>query len=142
MSEFSLEVSLSLLDRVSQPLAKLVGKGQNGLEKLAAIEKRQTQVSALFRDMGRNASNLREKLALLRSERDLIPEKNITTLRRYNSEIKKLTRQITRLETINGSRLKTWFHQAFNALPFGSLLTNPLVVAGGLFVKAIHRYGR
>jgi tape measure domain-containing protein len=87
--------------------------------------------------MGGSVGALRQKLNLLRTEKDWIPQKNITSIRRYNTEIKKLEKQITRLDSINGSRMKTWANQAMGQIPMAGLLTNPLVIAGAVAGKAI-----
>ena len=86
--------------------------------------------------MGTSVSSLSQKLDLLRNERDLIPAKNITSIRTYNSEIKKLESQITRLQTVSRTPIKNMFSNAFSSIPFANLLTNPLVAAGALAAGA------
>jgi hypothetical protein len=70
------------------------------------LEKQSCDTEKLLNDMGRSVGSLREKLSLLKNERNRIPKENITAIRNDNSEIKKLEKEINKLETINGSMLK------------------------------------
>ncbi|MBS1745753.1 MAG: tape measure protein [Bacteroidetes bacterium] len=85
---------------------------------------------------GNSVGSLREKLELLKSERDWIPSKELGTIRAYNSEIKNLTKEITRLETINGSKLKTWSKDFANNLPGANLIKNPIAISGAVITGA------
>lgn len=80
--------------------------------------------------MGGSVGSLREKLALLRSEKDWIPAKNIADIKKYNAEIHKLEKQITKLDTIQGNTFKKNMKNAISDLPFSNLITNPVVMAG------------
>ena len=112
---------------------KAIGiNSDTALNKFAGLQSRAVQVGNNFNALGRNVSTLNDKLSLLRSERDLIPEKNIRDIRRYNTEIQNLERRITRLQTVNnGSRLKSLTRDAVMAVPGASFLMNPIVAIGG-----------
>src|SRR5690554_3055026 len=122
-----LEYTLSLRDQMSANLSRIGVNSDMALNKFAALERQSIEVNNVLTGMGRSVGSLKEKLALLKSEREWIPEKNITVIKRYNDEIRKLEGQINRMETVSGSRTGQWFREAFQSIPFAGLLTNPLV---------------
>lgn len=79
--------------------------------------------------MGASIGSLKAKLDLLRSEREWIPAKNLTDIRRYNTEINKLEKSISRLETTKGSRIASNLKDAFSSIPFAGMV-NPITAAG------------
>lgn len=83
-----------------------------------------------MKDMGGSVGSLRDKLALLRQEKDWIPVKNIEDFRKYNTEIKKLEAEITLLDTINGNAFKLNLKGAISNLPFANVITNPVAQVG------------
>ena len=81
------------------------------LEKFAELEKVQKKVSRGFAQMGISVHTLQQKIALLKAERDLLPIGSLSAIRKYNSEINKLEHSVSKLQTLNGSKLKTWFSE-------------------------------
>lgn len=132
-----LEYTLSLRDQMSANLSRIGVNSDVALNKFAVLERQANEVSNTLTGMGRSVGSLKEKLALLKAEREWIPERNITTIKRYNDEIRKLEGQINRLETVSGSKTGRWFREAFSSIPFSNLLTNPLVIAGAAAGKAL-----
>ena len=123
-----LEYTLPLKDFVSAKLQKIGINNDTMLEKFAELEKVQKKVSRGFAQMGTSVHTLQQKIALLKAERDLLPIGSLSAIRKYNSEINKLEHSVSKLQTLNGSKLKTWFSEALNSLP--GLATNPLILAG------------
>ena len=123
-----LEYTLTLKDFVSAKLQKIGINNDTMLEKFAELEKVQKKVSRGFAQMGTSVHTLQQKIALLKAERDLLPIGSLSAIRKYNSEINKLEHSVSKLQTLNGSKLKTWFSEALNSLP--DLVTNPLILAG------------
>ena len=123
-----LEYTLTLKDFVSAKLQKIGINNDTMLEKFAELEKVQKKVSRGFAQMGTSVHTLQQKIALLKAERDLLPIGSLSAIRKYNSEINKLEHSVSKLQTLNGSKLKTWFSQAMAGLP--GLATNPLILAG------------
>ena len=123
-----LEYTLTLKDFVSAKLQKIGINNDTMLEKFAELEKVQKKVSRGFAQMGTSVHTLQQKIALLKAERDLLPIGSLSAIRKYNSEISKLEHSVSKLQTLNGSKLKTWFSEALNSLP--GLATNPLILAG------------
>ena len=123
-----LEYTLTLKDFVSAKLQKIGINNDTMLEKFAELEKVQKKVSRGFAQMGTSVHTLQQKIALLKAERYLLPIGSLSAIRKYNSEINKLEHSVSKLQTLNGSKLKTWFSEALNSLP--GLATNPLILAG------------
>ncbi len=135
MSEI-LTYTLSLQDKITSKLQKIGVTTVNALNKFSDLEQKTKKTSLLMTDMGGSVGALRERLNLLRQERDWIPQKNINDIRKYNTEIKKLEKQIHKFETINGSKFKRSLKQAVQSLPFSELITNPVAVAGAALYKS------
>lgn len=132
-----LEYTLSLNDSMSAKLQKIGVNSGVALDVFARLENQGKAVDRVMKATGNSVGSLRQKLEHLKSERDWIPASNIKSIRRYNTEIKKLEKQVRKFETINGSRTKRYFTEAFGQIPFSNLITNPLVLAGAMGAKAI-----
>jgi len=123
-----LEYTLTLKDLVSAKLQKIGVTNDAMLDKFGELQTTQEKVTKAFAQMGTSVHTLQQKIALLKAERDLLPIENLDVIRKYNSEINKLEHSITKLQTLNGSKIKTWFSDALNSLP--GIATNPLILAG------------
>ena len=123
-----LEYTLTLKDLVSAKLQKIGVTNDAMLDKFGELQTTQEKVTKAFAQMGTSVHTLQQKIALLKAERDLLPIENLDVIRKYNSEINKLEHSITKLQTLNGSTIKTWFSDALNSLP--GIATNPLILAG------------
>lgn len=130
-----LEYTLSLKDLLTPKLQKIRITNEAMLEKFAKLEKQSNEVTKGFKNLGTSVTTLKQKMDLLRAERDLLPQGSLSTIRKYNSEIHKLERNVSKLETLNGSKIKTWFQDALNGLP--GIATNPLVLLGGTIAKSV-----
>ena len=125
-----LQFTIKLNDQISAALRKVAGSGKGAQDSLDKIAASQNKLNQLMQAGGNSIDTLGKKIEALRARRNLLPEGAETQIRAINSEINQLTRQMTRLETMNGSKLKVWAKDAFNQLPGAGLITNPLVMAG------------
>ena len=132
-----LEYTLTLKDLVSAKLQKIGVTNDTMLDKFGELQATQAKVAKGFAQMGTSVHTLQQKIALLKAERDLLPVENLAVIRKYNSEINKLERSITKLQTLNGSKIKTWFSEALNSLP--GIATNPLILAGAAIGGSIKK---
>ena len=130
-----LEYTLSLKDLISSKLQKIGITNEAMLEKFSKLEKQSNEVSKSFKNLGTSVTTLKQKIDLLKAERDLLPVGNLSAIRKYNSEIHKLERSVSKLETLNGNKVKTWFQDALNSLP--GIATNPLILLGGTIAKSV-----
>jgi tape measure domain-containing protein len=121
-----LEYTLSLRDQVTGSLKKIGINNEMMLNSFAKLEKQSNGVSQAFKQMGTSIHTLQQKIDLLKQERDLLPESSLRNIRQYNSEIIKLEKRVTKLQTLNGNPVKKMFGDAMSSLP--GLATNPLVL--------------
>jgi len=133
----SVTYTLSLNDLVSSKLRKIAIGSDEALEHFGNLEKQANEVSSSFKNMGVSVYTLQKRIDLLKQERDLLPTGSLQAIRQYNNEITRLTRNVNTLQTINGSKLKSWATGAMNSLP--GLVTNPLVLAGAGIFKSIQK---
>lgn len=131
----TLEYTLSLNDKLSAKLDKIGISSKGAWEKFKKLQTQTAHTRKVMADMGNSVGSLRQKLDLLKQEKEWIPSSNLKSIRAYNTEIKNLEKEIQRLDTINGSAFKRNLKDAISDLPFSSLLTNPVAVAGAAFFK-------
>jgi tape measure domain-containing protein len=124
-----LEYTLSLNDKISEKLQKIAISSETALGVYAKLERQTQSVNRVMGDMGKSIGSLQQRLALLKQERDWIPASNLEGIRAYNREIRSLEKEINRLQTINGSKMKSWAKDAFAQMPGAGFITNPLVAA-------------
>ncbi|MCZ2393055.1 MAG: tape measure protein [Chitinophagales bacterium] len=125
-----LEYVLSLHDKMSGKLNSIGFSSDSALNKFAKLESQSLEVKQTMEEFGGSIGALRAKLELLRNEREWISGKNVEDIRAYNKEIKNLEKEITKLETLNGGRIKKWQEDFVTSLPGVNLIKNPLVMAG------------
>lgn len=131
-----LQYTLSLQDQISAKLNKIGITSDNALDKFAKLQIQSKKTGQLLKDMGGSVGSLREKLALLKNEKEWIPASNLTSIRKYNTEIKNLEKEIQKLDTINGSTFKRNLKGAIDNLPFAELITNPVAQAGAALFQS------
>lgn len=130
-----LEYTLSLKDLITAKVQKITIANEAMLNSWGTAEQKVIKAQRAFNDMGMSVYTLGKRIESLRAERDLLPVGSLSAIRKYNSEITQLERRMTKLQTLNGSKIKTWFKDAFSSLP--GLATNPLVLAGAGLGKAV-----
>ncbi len=123
----SIEYIFSLQDKISAKIGNITVTSDRMLGKFADLEKKNLSVNKTFNETGRTMGSLREKIAALQAEREWIPAENIEGIRAYNREMKKLNKEIVKLESLNGGKFKKWSKEAFAAMPGSNLIGNPLV---------------
>lgn len=120
------EYIISLTDKTSGKLQKIAGCSLEAVDKFIKLDDKTKALSRTTKDFGGSIFNLKQKIDLLQQERDLINPSNLQSIRKYNSEIKQLTKEVTKLETINGSRFKKFTKDAFSELP--AIVRNPVAL--------------
>lgn len=133
-----LEYTLTLNDKITGKLKQIGIANSKQLEVWAKVQQRVASADNTLKKCGVSVGSLRERVDTLRAEREWIPANKINTIRRSNIEIKKLEKQIRRLESVNGGRLKAWFANLKSAVPMVGMVTNPLLLMGA----AIYKVGR
>lgn len=133
--ENKLEYILSLKDQISGKLTKIGITNDQQLDKWAKVEKQINSASNTMKNCGGSIGSLNERISALRAEKEWIPAKNINAIRRSNIEIRKLEKEVQKLESLNGGKLKKWFSDLKSSIPMIGMLANPLVMLSGALYK-------
>ncbi len=135
-----LEFIVKMSDKMSSPLAQL---GEKTRSTMTYMEKSVKQFQQQTNLAGKSINSLSTTIERLRSRRDAITilrSGDIVQVRAINSELHRLERQMNRLQTMNGSRLKTWGADALNQIPGAGVIGNPLVM-GGAAIAGLLKFG-
>ena len=127
----NVEYILSVTDRASSALTRISGTSDRTVATLSRLTAQNRALQGSARDLGGSLSVLRQRLDLLRAEKEIIDPRNISQIRQYNKEIDSLTRQIDRLDNAGrGGKMKRFFADLTGG--FGSFVNPATVAAAGL----------
>lgn len=132
-----LTYTLSLQDKISSKLNQIGIGSDSAREKFSKLQVKSNELTSNVKNLGNNLYTLKQRLDLLKQERELIPSSNLKDIKKYNAEINRLQRSIDKLETVDGSKMKTSFQDVFNSLP--AFVTNPVVLIGAAVGGAIRK---
>lgn len=133
------EYTLSLQDKISGKLRTIGIVNDQQLEKWGQVQRKVLAASNTMSKCGISVGSLRERIAALRAEREWIPASNIQAIRHTNREITALEKQVQKLERTTGGGIKSAFKNAFDSLPLGGLITNPVFLAATAAGAAIKK---
>ena len=132
------EYLLKGTDGMSGTLKKITGTAEPTIRTLSSLDRQGKELDDTIGDLGNGIGTLHRKIELLRAERDILPKSNIAGIKQYNREMERLTREVSKLESIGrGGLLKNAFRGLDNIT--GGLLSNPLVVAGGALFSGVKK---
>lgn len=135
-----LEYIINVRDRATSTMQQLGGAAVGAANRLGGVKAESVLVSSALRELGAPINKLQQQLDKLKQERGLIHQRDVAQIRQFNTEIQRLERQISSLEsTTSGSKIGGWAKDAFSQIPFAGLLTNPLVVAGTIAGAALKK---
>lgn len=127
----NIEYILSLTDRASSPLVRIAGASEQTMATFSRLTSQGKALQAATRDLGGSLSTLRQRLDLLRAERDILNPRNLSQIKQYNREIDSLTRQINKLENVGrGGGMKRLFADLTGGL--GAFLTPTMAAAAAI----------
>lgn len=132
------EYLLKGTDGMSGTLKKITGTAEPTIRTLSSLDRQGKELDDTIGDLGNGIGTLQKKIELLRAERDILPKSNIAGIKQYNREMERLTREVSKLESIGrGGLLKDAFRGLDNIT--GGLLSNPLVVVGGALFSGVKK---
>lgn len=134
MAENILTYILNLQDNISDKLKRIGINNEQQLDTWAKVSQQVNGANRTMQNMGRSIGSLNERIAALRAQREWIPANNREAIRATNHEIQRLEREIQKLESLDGGRLKKYFNQIKANIP---ALVNPLSVGMALVGKSI-----
>lgn len=134
-----LEYTLSINNQMTKHLNTIGISSDSTMVKFKNLERETNEVSQGLNTVGRSAGSLKQRLADLKNQREWIPLTEISKIKQADKEIRNLERSINKLENTSGRGTGNWFKEAFNQIPFANLLTNPLVIAGGIAGASIQK---
>ena len=97
-----LTYTLSLKDLITSKLQKISVTSDQSLEHFADLGKKANEVTSSFKHMGVSVHTLQQKINLLKKERGLLPTGSLQAIRAYNSEINRLSKNVTTFKVTNG----------------------------------------
>jgi hypothetical protein len=122
------EFIVKLRDGLSDPLKKVTsvsGASTNALDKLSESNKK---LKGLMGSTSDSANDLRTKISKLQEFRDILPANSTKQIQKINTEIDKLTGKITKIETMQGGGMKSYFSSMVSQIP--PIFTNPIFLIG------------
>lgn len=132
----TVEFVLDLQDKISAKLKTIGINNETMLEKWAAVEKKLFSSNKTLKDTGNSIGSLNDKIAALRAQREWIPSSNTAAIRATNHEIERLEKQVRKLESLDGGRLKKWAKDITGSIP---AFVNPLTAIGTGIVKSVQK---
>jgi len=135
MAENIMEYVLNLSGNLSEKLQKIGINNEKQLDTWAKVQKQVHSANGTMEKMGKSIGSMNERISALRAQREWIPASNREAIRASNLEVKKLSREIEKLENLNGGKLKRWFGDLKTSIPAVKMLTNPLTMIAAGFYK-------
>lgn len=132
----TLQYVLSLNDQMSSKLSKIGINSDVALNKFAKLEKQAQESSKVMNLMGTSVGSLRQKLELLKAEKEWIPSTNLQAIKKYNSEISSLEKQIVKLDATSSRGFGSKLKESLGQIPGVGVITNPIVAVGGAMFGA------
>lgn len=104
------EYIISIQDKASATLQRIGGTSTETVSKLRSLSEQAEALQRTTKDLGGSLSNLRQKVSLLKDEKELLDPKNLPLIKQYNREIGALEREINKLDNVgSGGGLKKYF---------------------------------
>lgn len=117
---------LDLHENLSPKLKTINGYNDQQLATWAKVQRSVVNAASTMNNMGRSIGSLQQRINALNMQKEWIPTSNRAAIRATNLEVKSLEREITKLNNLNGGKLKKWLGDIKNSIPG---FVNPLSAA-------------
>ena len=105
------EYIISLQDKVSGTMKRVAGTSEVTITRLNSLANKAKTLNETTSDLGNNIFNLKQKIDLLKQEKELIDPSNLKLIKQYNREISGLEKQVSRLDNAGKSgKLKKYLN--------------------------------
>jgi len=136
-----LEYTLNLRGNLEAKLIKIGITNEKQLDTWAKVQQQVNAANDTMAKLGRSVGAMNERIAALRAQREWIPASNRSAIRATNLEIQALEKEVQKLESLNGGKLKSWFDQLKMSVPGLQMITNPLVLGSAAVYKLTQYLG-
>lgn len=117
---------LDLHENLSPKLKTINVYNDQQLATWAKVQRSVVDAGNTMNNMGRSIGSLQQRINALNSQKEWIPSSNRAAIRATNLEVKSLEREISKLNNLNGGKLKNWMGDIKNSIPG---FVNPLSAA-------------
>lgn len=101
------EYTISLQDKLSAKMQRIVGASSATISKLTALSDKAKKLQGATKELSGSMFQLKQRIGLLQQEKELIDPSNLGLIKQYNKEIDSLARRIEKLDnTGRGGKLK------------------------------------
>ncbi len=136
MSSKTTTWAIEFQDKITSGLAKAQNSSNSLAAAFGAAAARVVNFGTHTKTLNTSVTSLSNRISQLKAQRDILPMSEIGKIRKFNSEIAGLEKQMGKMQTLNGGWFKSKFSEAIGSLPGAGFITNPLVALGaGLSVS-------
>lgn len=143
MAAVTYEYIMSLQDKMSSTMRSITGASEATISRLSALSSKAKMLKGTTADLGGSIYTLKQKLDLLKSEKELLPASNLKQIKQYNAEISGLEKQIDKLDNAGGGGKLKGYLGGIGGM-FGGML-NPAIIGAavaGFAGKAAMGFGQ
>ena len=126
MAENIITYILDLQENITGKLKQIGISNEQQLSSWAKVQKQVNSANNTMQNMGNSIGSMNERIAALKAQKEWIPASNHAAIRATNHEIQKLEREITKLNTLDGGKMKKWFGDLKSSIP---AFVNPLTAS-------------
>ncbi|MDR1120037.1 MAG: hypothetical protein LBM08_03890 [Dysgonamonadaceae bacterium] len=129
MADNNLTYKLDLAGNLWDKLRVINVANEKQLETWSKVQRQVNSANGVMGQMGKSIGSMNQRIAALRAQKEWIPATNREAIRATNREIKQLEKEITKLNALEGGKIKGWLNDLQGSIPGLRALTNPLTLA-------------
>jgi tape measure domain len=126
MAENTLTYVLNLRENISSKLKAIGINNNEQLNTWSKIEKSVRSADMTMKNCGVSIGSISKRIEALKAQKEWIPASNKEAIRASNHEIQRLEKEITKLNNLDGGKLKKWMRDITSSIP---AFVNPMTTA-------------